>query len=50
MQVTDDTISVRDARHTIRFVYLTPIVVLFWLLSIFFINDLGLDSRLCSSA
>ncbi|MBN3575679.1 hypothetical protein [Vibrio neptunius] len=43
MQVTDDIISIRDARHTIRSVYLVPVVVVFWLLSIFFINDLGLD-------
>ncbi|PQJ70717.1 hypothetical protein BTO01_05265 [Vibrio jasicida] len=44
MQVTDDIISIRDARHDIRSVYLIPVVIAIWLLTIFFISDLGLDS------
>ncbi|MDA0120943.1 hypothetical protein, partial [Vibrio sp. T11.5] len=44
MQVTDDIISIRDARHTIRSVYLVPVVVVVWFLFIFILSDLGLNS------
>ncbi|GLR06668.1 hypothetical protein GCM10007906_42560 [Vibrio hyugaensis] len=44
MQVTDDIISIRDARHDIRSVYLIPVVVVVWFLFIFILSDLGLNS------
>lgn len=44
MQVTDDVISIRDARHDIRTVYLIPVVVVVWFLFIFILSDLGLNS------
>ncbi|NRB68868.1 MAG: hypothetical protein HRU48_16090, partial [Vibrio sp.] len=44
MQVTDDIISIRDARHTIRSVYLVPVVVVVWFLFIFILSDLGSNS------
>ncbi|MBN3574411.1 hypothetical protein [Vibrio neptunius] len=44
MQVTDDIISIRDARHTIRSVYLVPVVVVVWFLFIVILSDFGLNS------
>ncbi|QXX07659.1 hypothetical protein KW548_06720 [Vibrio neptunius] len=44
MQVTDDIISIRDARHTIRSVYLVPVVVVVWFLFIVILSDLGSNS------
>ncbi|PQJ70716.1 hypothetical protein BTO01_05260 [Vibrio jasicida] len=44
MQVTDDIISIRDARHDMRSVYLIPVVVVVWFLFIFILSDLGLNS------
>ncbi|PQJ70715.1 hypothetical protein BTO01_05255 [Vibrio jasicida] len=44
MQVTDDIISIRDARHDIRSVYLIPVVVAVWLLFVFILSDLGSNS------
>ncbi|NRB68867.1 MAG: hypothetical protein HRU48_16085 [Vibrio sp.] len=44
MQVTDDIISIRDARHAIRSVYLVPVVIAVWFTFIFIISDLGLNS------
>ncbi|UUM31579.1 hypothetical protein [Vibrio japonicus] len=41
MAVTDDVLSVRDARHGLRFAYLLPLVIGLWVLSFFFIGKLG---------
>ena len=41
MTVTDDVLTVRDARHGLRFAYLLPVVVGLWILSFLFIGDLG---------
>ncbi|CAH1600714.1 conserved hypothetical protein [Vibrio jasicida] len=40
MTVTDDVLTVRDARHGLRFAYLLPLVVGLWILSCGFISDL----------
>ncbi len=44
MTVTDDILSVRDARHGARFAYLLPLVIGLWILSFTFIGDLGPNS------
>ena len=44
MQVTDDIISIRDARHAIRSVYLVPVVIAVWFTFIFILSDLGSNS------
>ncbi|HDM8223770.1 TPA: hypothetical protein P0E17_003198, partial [Vibrio campbellii] len=41
MTVTDDVLTVRDARHGLRFAYLLPLVIGLWVLSFLFIGDLG---------
>ncbi|UUM31583.1 hypothetical protein [Vibrio japonicus] len=44
MTVTDDVLTVRDARHGLRFAYLLPLVIGLWILSCAFIGDLGPNS------
>lgn len=44
MTVTDDVLTVRDARHGLRFAYLLPLVIGLWILSCGFISDLGPNS------
>jgi len=40
MSVTDDILSVRNARHGLRFTYLMPLVIGLWVLSFVFIGNL----------
>ncbi|MGI9920272.1 hypothetical protein [Vibrio owensii] len=42
MTVTDDVLTVRDARHGLRFAYLLPLVIGLWVLSFLFIERVGL--------
>lgn len=44
MAVTDDVLTVRDARHGLRTAFLLPLVVGLWILSCGFISDLGPNS------
>ncbi|UUM31581.1 hypothetical protein [Vibrio japonicus] len=41
MMVTDDVLTVRDARHGLRFAYLLPLVLGLWVLSFVFIERVG---------
>ena len=41
MMVTDDVLTVRDARPGLRFAYLSPLVIGLWVLSFLFIGNLG---------
>ncbi len=41
MSVNDDILTVRDARHGLRFAYLLPLVIGLWILSFTFIGDVG---------
>ncbi|MCE7732634.1 MULTISPECIES: hypothetical protein [Vibrio harveyi group] len=41
MTVTDDVLTVRDARHGLRFAYLLPLVIGLWVLSFLFIDRIG---------
>lgn len=41
MTVTDDVLTVRDARHSLRTVFLLPLVIGLWILSFLFMDKLG---------
>lgn len=44
MTVTDDVLTVRDARHGLRFAYLLPLVIGLWFLAFVFVGKLGPNS------
>jgi hypothetical protein len=50
MSVDDNVLSIRNAAHNIRLVYLLPLVIGFWVTSISFIYDFGPSSAQVSYA
>ena len=50
MSVTDDILAIRDNRHNLRFVYLIPLVIAFWIILIYSFNQVAPNSASINTA
>ncbi|AUI88118.1 hypothetical protein BS333_17300 [Vibrio azureus] len=50
MRVTDDILCVREHRYNIRSVYIIPFVIAFWIILIYAVSNIGLNSNNISYA